>query len=101
MSESTAPRRRYDSPVRRQRAAETRERILGVAEELGWEPSASARSLGGKREYALGLVIARDPLVLGADPFFMAFIAGVEAELSARGQALLLQVVDTDGEADR
>ena len=28
-------------------------------------------------------MIARDPLVLGADPFFMAFIAGVEAELSA------------------
>jgi LacI family transcriptional regulator, repressor for deo operon, udp, cdd, tsx, nupC, and nupG len=84
-------------------AAHTRRRILDVAKELGWEPSASARSLGGKREYALGLVIARDPLVLGADPFFMAFIAGVETELSARGQALLLQVVGDDPaqEADR
>jgi LacI family transcriptional regulator, repressor for deo operon, udp, cdd, tsx, nupC, and nupG len=84
-------------------AEQTRVRILGVARELGWEPSASARSLGGKREYALGLVIARDPLVLGADPFFMAFIAGVEAELAERGQALLLQVVgdDPQQEADR
>ncbi len=34
MSESTAPRRRYDSPVRRQRAAETRERILDAGGEL-------------------------------------------------------------------
>jgi DNA-binding LacI/PurR family transcriptional regulator len=82
-------------------ADETRDRILGVARELGWEPSASARSLGGRREHAIGLVISRDPLVLGADPFFMAFIAGVEAELSAHGQALLLQVADAEHEADR
>jgi DNA-binding LacI/PurR family transcriptional regulator len=82
-------------------AEQTRRRILDVAAELGWEPSASARSLGGKREYALGLVIARDPAVLGADPFFMAFIAGVETELAARGQALLLQVTDAEREADR
>ena len=84
-------------------AEETRDRILGVAKELGWEPSASARSLGGRREHAIGLVIARDPLVLGADPFYMAFIAGVELELAARSQALLLQVVGDDpvAEADR
>ena len=75
----------------------------GRGPELGWEPSASARSLGGRREHAIGLVIARDPLVLGADPFYMAFIAGVELELAARGQALLLQVVgdDLEAEADR
>jgi DNA-binding LacI/PurR family transcriptional regulator len=82
-------------------APNTRDRILGVAKDLGWEPSASARSLGGRRENALGLVIARDPLVLGADPFFPAFIAGVELELAERGVALLLQVVREDTEADR
>jgi LacI family transcriptional regulator, repressor for deo operon, udp, cdd, tsx, nupC, and nupG len=77
-------------------ADDTRDRILTVAKDLGWEPSASARSLGGRRENALGLVIARDPLVLGADPFFPAFIAGVELELAERGIALLLQVVGDD-----
>ena len=48
-------------------------------------------------------MIARDPLLLGADPFFPAFIAGVELELAARSQALLLQVVgdDLEQEADR
>ena len=81
-------------------AADTRDRILGVAADLGWEPNASARSLGGRREHALGLVIARDPLLLSADPFFPAFIAGVELELSARGQALLLQVVGDDAEQE-
>jgi DNA-binding LacI/PurR family transcriptional regulator len=81
-------------------AADTRDRILGVAADLGWEPNASARSLGGRRERALGLVIARDPLLLSADPFFPAFIAGVELELSVRGQALLLQVVGDDAEQE-
>jgi DNA-binding LacI/PurR family transcriptional regulator len=81
-------------------AADTRDRILGVAADLGWEPNASARSLGGHRENALGLVIARDPLLLSADPFFPAFIAGVELELSVRGQALLLQVVGDDAEQE-
>jgi LacI family repressor for deo operon, udp, cdd, tsx, nupC, and nupG len=82
-------------------AEDTRARILGVAHELGFEPSASARSLGGRRENALGLVIARDPLVLGADPFFPAFIAGIELELAERGIALLLQVVQEDTEEAR
>jgi DNA-binding LacI/PurR family transcriptional regulator len=77
-------------------AAETRERIHEVARELGWEPSASARSLGGRKEHALGLVIARDPTVLSADPFFPAFIAGVELELATRGQSLLLSMVGDD-----
>ena len=44
----------------------TRNRILKVADELGWEPSASARSLGGRKEHTIGLVIARDPLLLSA-----------------------------------
>jgi AcrR family transcriptional regulator len=34
MSEAVQPRRRYDSPVRRQRAAETRERIVAAGAEL-------------------------------------------------------------------
>jgi LacI family repressor for deo operon, udp, cdd, tsx, nupC, and nupG len=84
-------------------AEETRARILGVARELGWEPSASARSLRGRRAFAMGLVVARDPALLSADPFFTAFIAGVEMELAALGEALLLQVVgdDADREAER
>jgi LacI family repressor for deo operon, udp, cdd, tsx, nupC, and nupG len=81
-------------------AADTRARILAVADELGWVPSASAQSLGGRHENTLGLVIARDPLLLSADPFFPAFIAGIELELSARGQALLLQVVGDDAEQE-
>jgi DNA-binding LacI/PurR family transcriptional regulator len=74
-------------------APETRDRILAVAGELGWTPSHRARALAASRALAVGLVIARPPETLGADPFFPAFIAGIESALSPLGQSLLLQVV--------
>jgi len=74
-------------------SAETRSRILQVAGALGWTPSLRARSLSSKRSFALGLVIARDPEVLGSDPFFTSFIAGVETILAPEGLALVLSVV--------
>ncbi|WP_433166592.1 LacI family DNA-binding transcriptional regulator [Kribbella sp. CA-247076] len=78
-------------------ARSTVDKILAAADELGWRPSNRARSLSVSKAFALGLVITRDPAVLSSDPFFPAFIAGVESVLSARGQALVLQVV-TAGE---
>jgi DNA-binding LacI/PurR family transcriptional regulator len=74
-------------------AEETRARILAVAESLGWTPSHRARALSVSRAFSVGLVIARPPELLGADPFYPSFIAGVERTLSDRGQALVLQVV--------
>jgi len=73
----------------------TRERILAVAAELGWQPSAAARSLSGARTETVGLVLARDPSALGAESFYMQFIAGIESELETRSYGLLLQVVPT------
>jgi DNA-binding LacI/PurR family transcriptional regulator len=78
-------------------APATRARILEVAKELGWTPSARARALSVSKALTVGLVMARQPETLRADPFFPSFIAGVETVLSDRGYALLLQLVpDTD-----
>ncbi len=74
-------------------APETRERILSTARSLGWTPSSRARALSVSRALAVGLVMARPPETLRADPFFPSFIAGVESELTQHGYALLLQVV--------
>ena len=71
----------------------TRERILATASDLGWTPSSRARALSVSRALAVGLVMARPPETLRADPFFPSFIAGLESELSRHGYALLLQVV--------
>ena len=81
-------------------AAATRARILAAATDLGWTPSHRARALSSSRALTVGLVVARAPETLSADPFFPAFIAGVETTLADHGQALLLQVVP-DQEAER
>jgi DNA-binding LacI/PurR family transcriptional regulator len=73
----------------------TRERILAVAKEIGWSPDLRARSLSTNRSFALGLVLRRDVEIVAGDPFFPAFIAGVERELSPAGQALVLASVAT------
>ena len=80
---------------------QTRERIMAVANELGWMPSNAARALRGGGTATVGLVITRDPAMLGVEPFFMAFVAGIEQVISEQGYALLLQVTpDPDREAN-
>jgi DNA-binding LacI/PurR family transcriptional regulator len=78
-------------------SADTRQRILATARGLGWQPSHRGRALSAARAYAFGLVLARAPELLGADPFFPAFIAGVETVLAPAGHSLLLQVVSGAG----
>lgn len=80
-------------------APETRQRILGVARDLGWTPSSRARALSVSKALAVGLVVARPPDTLRADSFFPSFIAGLETVLSEHGHALLLQVAEHHDEA--
>ena len=80
-------------------SAATRERILRVADELGWAPNRTARLLSGSRTDTFGLILARDPRTLGSEPFWMEFVAGMEGEMADRSYALLLQVTpDLDAE---
>jgi DNA-binding LacI/PurR family transcriptional regulator len=74
-------------------APRTRERILQVADELGWRPSVKARALSTRTSFALGLVLRRDPQIISADPFFPAFMAGVDSVLNTEGRVLVLSVV--------
>lgn len=77
----------------------TRARILDVAEQLGWAPNPTARLLSGSRTDTFGLILGRDPRTLASEPFYMEFVAGMQAELSSRAYALLLQVCpDMDSE---
>ncbi|MEV1287232.1 LacI family DNA-binding transcriptional regulator [Micromonospora sp. NPDC049679] len=71
----------------------TRQRILAIAEEIGFNPNSAARALSGASANAVGLALCRPARILGIEPFFMELISGVEAELSARSYALTLQVV--------
>jgi len=82
-------------------SAETRQRIIAAADELGWRPSIRARSLSSDRAFALGLVLARDPDIIAGDPFFPAFISGVESVLAPAGQALVLSMVESEDAESR
>ncbi|MFB7997323.1 LacI family DNA-binding transcriptional regulator [Streptomyces sp. NPDC056002] len=79
-------------------AAETKARVLAAAADLGWTPSHQARGLSLGRTGAFGLVLARESEQIGADPFFPAFIAGVEAVIGRRGDGLMVHVTTPEQE---
>src|SRR5450755_1924575 len=75
-------------------SAATRERILAIASEIGFQPSSAARALADGRAGAFGLVIDRPARLLGIEPYFMQLISGIQAELSGGHTALLLATAE-------
>ncbi len=76
-------------------SAATRLRIMDVAREMGWTPNTAAQSLSAQQVHTVGLVLARPAPMLGGEPFYMEFIAGVESVLVERRYSLLLRLVDS------
>lgn len=72
----------------------TRLRVMDVAELLGWHPDAGGRALARSRADVVGLIVARPARLLGTDPFFSVFLAGVEEALATQQVGLLLRVVN-------
>ncbi len=79
-------------------SATTRDRVLRVAEEMGFIPNPIAKALAAKRSDTIGLILARDPGLLGSDPFFPPFIAGVETVIAPENRALTLRFVEPTDE---
>lgn len=75
-------------------SAATRERILAIADEIGFQPNSAARALSDGRAGALGLVIDRPARTLGVEPFFMQLISGIQAELAGDHAALLFTMAE-------
>lgn len=77
----------------------TRERILAIAEEIGFQPNSAARALTAGRAEAFGLVIDRPARTLGIEPYFTQLVSGIQAELSPQRVVLLFTMVeDQDAE---
>jgi DNA-binding LacI/PurR family transcriptional regulator len=75
-------------------------RIRAAALELDWVPSSAARAVGGGPAGAVGLVLRRPAELLEADPFFPAFLSGVETVLSEAGLAAVVRFV-SDAASER
>jgi DNA-binding LacI/PurR family transcriptional regulator len=65
---------------------------------MGWRPNLAAQSLTTSRSNAIGLVLQRPARMLGNEPFYMEFIAGIETVIAPGDIALMLHMVES---ADR
>jgi len=84
--------------------AVTMARIRAAAADLNWTPSSAARAVGGGAAGAVGLVLRREPELLELDPFFPAFLAGVQSTLAPLGQSAVTRFAEdnaTEWEAYR
>jgi DNA-binding LacI/PurR family transcriptional regulator len=75
-------------------SAATRERIIAVAEEIGFQPSSAARALTVGRAGAFGLVIDRPARTLGIEQYFPQLISGIQADLTGHRVTLLFTVAE-------
>jgi LacI family transcriptional regulator len=81
-------------------SATTRERVLKLAEELEYTPTAAARTLVTKRSYVVGVVLST-----GVDhpdiqhPFFQEVLVGLKRRLGSGGYDLLLLANEESGNA--
>ena len=82
-------------------SAATRERILAIAAEMGFEPNSAARALSDGRAGAFGLIIDRPARTLGSEVFFMQLISGIQAELATNHITLLFTVAEDQAEEIR
>jgi DNA-binding LacI/PurR family transcriptional regulator len=77
----------------------TRERIIAIADEIGFQPSSAARALTVGKSGVFGLVIDRPARTLGIEPFFMQLVSGIQADLAAH-QVLLQFTMTEDVDAE-
>ena len=88
VSHSTVSRALHDSPLI---ARETAERIRQAARELGYFPSAAARSLKTNRSQALGVIVSSVE-----DPFFGEILQGIEEVAQKSGYSLFMAASQHD-----
>ncbi len=77
-------------------AAETAERIKRVAADLGYVPSATARSLKTSRSHVLGVIVNRI-----SDPFYSEVLDGIQDVLHAAGYSLFLAATTHNAEREK
>lgn len=77
---------------------ETRQRVLQVIEQTGYQPNAAARSLAARRSQVVGLVIPTAVQFLFTDPYFPRLIQGISQACNQHDYTLSLYLFQTADE---
>jgi DNA-binding LacI/PurR family transcriptional regulator len=77
---------------------QTRQRVLSLAEELGFHPNSAAVALSASKARTIGIVIARDPALISTEAFYMRTLVGIEQYLNEVDSSLLLRLTAEHGE---
>lgn len=75
---------------------ETREKVLGAADALGYVPDSTAQALASRRTKAIGLVMTRSPQHIATDAFLPQIISGMLTVVRKNDLRLLIESVDAE-----
>jgi LacI family transcriptional regulator len=75
-------------------SAETRERVVKAAQDLGYVPDATAQSLASGRTKTIGLVLNRAPHHIATDVYITQILDVLVEEVRKVGMRLLLEIVE-------
>jgi LacI family transcriptional regulator len=73
---------------------ETRQRVLEVAQELGYVPDAAAQALASRRAQIIGLVLTRSAHHIASDIFLTQILDGLMDVVHAHDMRLLLDILE-------
>jgi len=93
VSHSTVSRALHSNPLI---SDETKERIQQIAVEMGYLPSAAARTLKTNRSHVLGVVLTSID-----DPFFSEILEGMEEVIQSSGYSLFIAAAHRDPGRER
>lgn len=79
---------------------ETRNRVLKVAEELGYVPDAAAQALASRRSRIIGLILTRNHRHLSSDAFLSQILDSLVSAVRAYDMRLILDIVEENHSPD-
>lgn len=72
----------------------TRQRVIQVAEELGYVPVAAARALARQRTQVIGLILTRSPHHIASDAFLTQILESLVETSHQNGMHLMIDIVE-------